>query len=161
MLQNPEINAVFSIGNVDTNSAISGVLQAGKKGKVGVCGMNIDESALNNIKSGSQLCGIEQGPYMLGYLSVAILNAYVNYGVSVTTRDIETGPIVVDASNVDAADQRRESGRPLSQALRSDRSRTARRLPRAVREAEAISPLPPISSGNATSEKTDGHSHAI
>jgi simple sugar transport system substrate-binding protein len=103
LLQNPEISAVFSIGNVDTNSAISGVLQSGKKGKVAVCGMNIDESALNNIKNGSQLCGIEQGPYMLGYLSVAILNAYVNYGVSVTTRDIETGPIVVDASNVEAA----------------------------------------------------------
>jgi len=103
LLQNPDINAVFSIGNVDTNSAISGVLQAGKKGKVGVCGMNIDESALNNIKSGSQLCGVEQGPYMLGYLSVAILNAHVNFGVDVSTRDIETGPIIVDASNVDAA----------------------------------------------------------
>jgi simple sugar transport system substrate-binding protein len=103
LLQNPDINAVFSIGNVDTNSAISGVLQAGKKGKVGVCGMNIDESALNNIKSGSQLCGVEQGPYMLGYLSVAILNAHANFGVDVSTRDIETGPIIVDAANVDAA----------------------------------------------------------
>jgi simple sugar transport system substrate-binding protein len=103
LLQNPDINAVFAIGNVDTNSAISGVTQAGKKGKVGVCGMNLDESALNNIKGGTQLCGIEQGPYMLGYLSVAILNAHVNFGVDVTTRDIETGPIVVDASNVDAA----------------------------------------------------------
>lgn len=33
LLQNPDINAVFAIGNVDTNSAISGVTQAGKKGQ--------------------------------------------------------------------------------------------------------------------------------
>ena len=83
--------------------------------------MNIDESALNNIKSGSQLCGIEQGPYMLGYLSVAILNAYVNYGVSVTTREIETGPGSRRRLERGRRDQRRESRRPLSQALRSDR----------------------------------------
>jgi simple sugar transport system substrate-binding protein len=102
LLQHPEINAVFAIGNVDTNSAISGVMQSGKKGKVQVCGMNIDESALNNIKGGSQLCAIDQGPYTMGYLSVAILNAHVNYGLDVTTREILTGPGVVDASNVEA-----------------------------------------------------------
>ena len=102
LLQNRDVSAVFAIGNVDTNSAISGVTQAGKKGKVQVCGMNIDETALNNIKSGTQLCAIDQGPYMMGFLATAILNAHVNYGLSVTTREILTGPGVVDASNVDA-----------------------------------------------------------
>jgi simple sugar transport system substrate-binding protein len=102
LLQNRDIDAVFAIGNVDTNSAISGVTQAGKKGKVQVCGMNIDETALSNIKSGTQLCAIDQGPYTMGLLSVMILNAHVNYGLDVTTREIPTGPIVVDASNVDA-----------------------------------------------------------
>jgi simple sugar transport system substrate-binding protein len=102
LLQNPDVTAVFAIGNVDTNSAISGVTQAGKKGKVQVCGMNIDETALNNIKSGTQLCAIDQGPYTMGFLATAILNAHVNYGLSVTTREILTGPGVVDASNVDA-----------------------------------------------------------
>jgi simple sugar transport system substrate-binding protein len=102
LLQHPEINAVFAIGNVDTNSAISGVMQSGKKGKVQVCGMNLDESALSNIKSGTQLCAIDQEPYLQGYLSVALLNAHVNYGLAVTTREILTGPGVIDASNVEA-----------------------------------------------------------
>ncbi len=102
LLQNPQINAVFAIGNVDTNSAISGVTQAGKKGKVQVCGMNIDETALGNIKGGTQLCAIDQQGYLQGYLAVAILNGHVNYGLSVPTREILTGPGVVDASNVDA-----------------------------------------------------------
>ena len=103
LLQNREINAVFAIGNVDTNSAINGVMQAGKRGKVQVCGMNMDETVLNNIKSGSQLCAIDQQGYLQGYLSVAILNGHVNYGLSVPTREILTGPGVIDASNVDAA----------------------------------------------------------
>jgi simple sugar transport system substrate-binding protein len=63
--------------------------------------MNIDGAALSNIKSGTQVCAIDQGPYTMGFLSVAILNAHVNYGLDVTTREVLTGPSVVDASDVD------------------------------------------------------------
>ncbi|ANK88187.1 MULTISPECIES: sugar ABC transporter substrate-binding protein [Rhizobium] len=102
LLQHPEIKAVFAIGNVDTNSAVNGVTQAGKQGQVKVCGMNMDETVLNNIKSGSQLCAIDQQGYLQGYLAVSILNGNVNYGLTVPTREILTGPGVIDASNVDA-----------------------------------------------------------
>lgn len=102
LLKNPKINAVFAIGNVDSNSAINGIMQAGKRGKVQVCGMNMDETILNNIKKGTQLCAIDQQGYLQGYLAVAILNGHVNYGLTVPTREILTGPGVIDASNVDA-----------------------------------------------------------
>lgn len=101
LLKNPDINAVFTIGNVDTNSAISGIMQSGKKGKVQVCGMNIDENVLKNIQDGNQLCAIDQVGYMMGFLSVALLNAHVNYGITVPTKEILTGPGVIDKSNVD------------------------------------------------------------
>jgi simple sugar transport system substrate-binding protein len=103
LLQNPDVSAVFTIGNVDTNSAISGIMQSGKAGKVQVCGMNIDETVLNNIQSGAQICAIDQVGYMMGYLSVSILNAHVNYGISVPSKEILTGPGVIDKSNVDVA----------------------------------------------------------
>jgi simple sugar transport system substrate-binding protein len=102
LLQNPDVNAVFAIGNVDANSAVSGVAQAGKTGQVAVCGMNFDESILNNIKQGTQACAIDQQGYLQGYLAVSILNGRVNYGLSVPTREILTGPGIVDAANVDA-----------------------------------------------------------
>jgi simple sugar transport system substrate-binding protein len=102
LLQNPDINAVFAIGNVDTNSAVNGVAQAGKQGTVQVCGMNMDETILNNIKNGTQACAIDQQGYLQGYLAVSILNGRVNYGLTVPTREILTGPGVIDASNVDA-----------------------------------------------------------
>ncbi|OBY28534.1 sugar ABC transporter substrate-binding protein [Leisingera sp. JC1] len=102
LLQNPDINAVFAIGNVDANSAVSGIAQAGKTGQVHVCGMNFDESILNNIKTGTQACAIDQQGYHQGYLAVSILNSYVNYGLTVPTREILTGPGIVDSKNVDA-----------------------------------------------------------
>jgi len=102
LLQNPDINAVFAIGNVDTNSAVNGVAQAGKAGQVQVCGMNMDETILNNIKSGTQACAVDQQGYLQGYLAVSILNGNVNFGLTVPTREILTGPGVIDAANVDA-----------------------------------------------------------
>lgn len=102
LLKNPKVNAVFTIGNVDTNSAISGIMQSGKAGRVHVCGMNMDETVLNNIKTGKQACAIDQQGYLQGFLSVAILNAHVNYGLSVPTKEILTGPGIIDSSNVDA-----------------------------------------------------------
>ncbi len=101
LLQNPNVDAVFAIGNVDSNSVVNGVTQAGKAGKVHICGMNFDESILNNIKNGTQDCAIDQQGYLQGYLSVSILNGNVNYGLTVPTREILTGPGIVDATNVD------------------------------------------------------------
>lgn len=102
LLQHPDVNAVFTIGNVDSNSAVNGIAQAGKAGQVHVCGMNFDESILNNIKNGTQDCAIDQQGYLQGYLAVSILNGNVNYGLTVPTREILTGPGIVDASNVEA-----------------------------------------------------------
>lgn len=102
LLQNPDINAVFTIGNVDANSAISGIQQAGKADAVEVCGVNFDETILSNIKDGKQLCAIDQQGYHQGFLAVSILNSYVNYGLTVPTREILTGPGIIDGSNVEA-----------------------------------------------------------
>lgn len=102
LLQHQDVNAVFTIGNVDANSAMNGLTQAGKVGKVQLCGMNFDETILNNIKDGKQACAIDQQGYLQGYLAVAILNGHVNYGLAVPTREILTGPGIVDKTNVDA-----------------------------------------------------------
>lgn len=102
LLQNPDINAVYTIGNVDANSAINGITQSGKAGKVQVGGVNMDETILNNIKSGKQLFTIDQQGYHQGYMAVSILNGYVNYGLTIPTREILTGPGIIDASNVEA-----------------------------------------------------------
>lgn len=102
LLKHPEIDAVFTVGNVDANAAISGIQQSGKAGKVAVCGVNFDETILANIKNGKQACAIDQQGYHQGFLAVSILNSYVNYGLTVPTREILTGPGIIDAVNVEA-----------------------------------------------------------
>jgi simple sugar transport system substrate-binding protein len=102
LLQHPDVSGVYTIGNVDANSAINGITQAGKAGRVKVGGVNIDETILNNIKSGTQMFTIDQQGYLQGYLAVSILNGQANFGLNVPTREILTGPGIVDASNVDA-----------------------------------------------------------
>ncbi|WP_417281020.1 substrate-binding domain-containing protein [Celeribacter sp.] len=97
LLQNPEVDAMFAIGGGDTNATVSGIQQAGKAGQVKVCGMNFNDSILANIQAGTQACAIDQQ----GFFAVSILNNYVNYGVTIPTREILTGPGIVDASNVD------------------------------------------------------------
>ena len=101
LLQNPEINALFAIGDADTNAAVSGIQQAGKSGEVSICGMNFNESILANIQAGTQACAIDQQGYQQGFFAVSILNNYVNYGVTIPTREILTGPGIIDASNVE------------------------------------------------------------
>jgi simple sugar transport system substrate-binding protein len=102
LLQHRDIDAVFTIGNVDANSAMNGITQAGLIGKVFLCGMNFDKTILNNIKDGKQSCAIDQQGYHQGYMAVSILNGYVNYGLTIPTREILTGPGIIDKSNVEA-----------------------------------------------------------
>lgn len=101
LLQNPDIDAMFAIGDGDTNATVSGIQQAGKTGSVHVCGMNFNDSILANIQAGTQACAIDQQGYQQGFFAVSILNNYVNYGVTIPTREILTGPGVIDASNVE------------------------------------------------------------
>jgi len=101
LLQNPAVDALFAIGDADTNAAVSGIQQAGKTEQVAICGMNFNDSILANILAGSQACAIDQQGYQQGFFAVSILNNFVNYGVTIPTREILTGPGIIDASNVD------------------------------------------------------------
>ena len=102
LLKNADVTGVYTIGNVDANSAAIAITQAGAASRVKLGGLNMDQTILNNIKSGAQMFAIDQQPYLQGYLAVSVLNANVNFGLTVPTRQVLTGPGVVDASNVDA-----------------------------------------------------------
>ena len=101
LLQHPDVVGLYTIGNVDANSAANAIMQAGVGDKVKLGGMNMDQTILDNIKAGKQLFAIDQQGYLQGYLAVSMLNGNVNFGLTVPTREILTGPGVVDASNVD------------------------------------------------------------
>jgi simple sugar transport system substrate-binding protein len=102
LLKNPAIDAVFTTANLDAVGAAQGIATAGKAGKIKLCGINFDEAILNQINSGKQACAIDQQGYQQGYYAVSILNGYINYGLNIPTREILTGPGVVDSNNIKA-----------------------------------------------------------
>jgi len=102
LLQNPTVDGLYTIGNVDANSAAIAIMQAGVAETVKLGGVNMDQTILDNIKSGAQMFAIDQQPYLQGYLAVSLLNGYAAFGLTVPTRQILTGPGIVDSANVDA-----------------------------------------------------------
>lgn len=102
LLQNPTIDAVFTTANLDAVGSAQAIAQSGKSATVQLCGVNFDEAILAQIKAGAQSCAIDQQGYQQGFYAVSILNGWINYGVNIPTREILTGPGVIDASNIDA-----------------------------------------------------------
>lgn len=102
LLQHPDVDSVYTTANLDAIGSVQGVAQAGKTGKVKICGINFDQAILAQINSGAQACAIDQQGYQQGFYAVSILNGYVNYGLTIPTREILTGPEVVDSSNIKA-----------------------------------------------------------
>ncbi|MCB1497743.1 MAG: substrate-binding domain-containing protein [Bauldia sp.] len=102
LLQNPDIDAAFATANLDAVGIVQGIAQAGKAGQVQLCGINFDEAILSQIQAGTQACAVDQQGYQQGFYAVSILNGWINYGLNIPTREILTGPGVVDASNIDA-----------------------------------------------------------
>lgn len=100
LLQHADVDSVFTTANLDAVGAVQGIAQAGKTGKVKVCGVNFDQAILAQIDSGAQACAIDQQGYQQGFYAVSILNGYVNYGLGIPTREILTGPGVVDKVNI-------------------------------------------------------------
>lgn len=110
LLEHPEVNAVFTTANLDAVGAVQGIAQAGMADKVKVCGINFDEAILAQIQGGAQACAIDQQGYQQGFYAVSILNGHINYGLNIPTREILTGPGVVDASNIEATLSGAQSG---------------------------------------------------
>jgi simple sugar transport system substrate-binding protein len=100
LLKNPKIDAVFTTANLDAVGAAQAIAQAGRKGKIALCGINFDDAILSQISNGTQVCAIDQQGYQQGFYAVSILNGYINYGLNIPTREILTGPGVVDAKNI-------------------------------------------------------------
>ena len=102
LLKDSSIDGVVTISAGAANSAATGITQAGLSARVKLGTFDMDQATLDRIKGGSQLYAIDQQPYMQGYLAVSLVNALANYGMSVPTRPILTGPAIVDSSNVDS-----------------------------------------------------------
>ncbi|KAB0676328.1 substrate-binding domain-containing protein [Aureimonas leprariae] len=110
LLQHSEVDSVFVTANLDAIGAAQAIAQAGKGGTVKLCGVNFDQAILAQIDGGAQACAVDQQGYQQGFYAVSILNGYVNYGLTIPTREILTGPGIVDSQNIKATEAGAQAG---------------------------------------------------
>lgn len=102
---NKDVNYIFTLGTLSCPWAYSVAEEMGLKPKLADKGMTIvsvDDSpnSLEGIKEGKILASHSQGFWLQGYLPMEILYFNKKMGMHPLT-DVITGPIVINASNVD------------------------------------------------------------
>ena len=102
LIKDGTIDGVVTISAGDADSAAIGIQQADKVKTVSLGSFDMNEAGLNRIKDGTQSFAIDQQPYLQGYLSVGLLASAIDFGTSLPTFPVLTGPGIVDASNIDA-----------------------------------------------------------
>lgn len=96
------IDGVITISAGDADSAAVAVDQAGKTGKTMLGSFDMNQAGLDRIKGSKQLFAIDQQPYLQSYLAVSLLASAIDFGTSLPTNPVLTGPGIVDAANIEA-----------------------------------------------------------
>lgn len=100
LLQDPSIDAVFTLNTDIGEAAVKAVAAAGSKATV--TAYNLDPQTLNLIKSGKELFTVDQQGFLQGYQATQILDEYLRYGLQLGGgQEILTGPTFVTKDNVD------------------------------------------------------------
>jgi simple sugar transport system substrate-binding protein len=102
LVADPTIDGVLTIGAQDSDAAASGIEQAGLTGKVQLGTFDLSENVLARIADGTQLFGIDQQPFLQGYMATSMAWQYVQYGIAPTNPVFLTGPALVTADNIKA-----------------------------------------------------------
>jgi simple sugar transport system substrate-binding protein len=102
LLKDPTIDGVVTLGAAMADAAAIGIQQADKTKTVALASFDMNETNLARIKDGTQLFCIDQQPYLQGYLATSLLASAIDFGTSLPTFPVLTGPGIVDSSNIDA-----------------------------------------------------------
>jgi len=99
--RNPETDAIFTLGSIDSSYVISFLNEQGLVGKVTHGAFDVSDEVVRSIQKGDTLFTISQQQYLQGYLPIHFFYLLNNYNF-LPANDILTGPGFVDADNVDS-----------------------------------------------------------
>jgi simple sugar transport system substrate-binding protein len=102
LLKDGTIDGVITISAGDADSAAIGIQQADKVKTVALGSFDMNEAGLTRIKDGTQSFAIDQQPYLQGYIAVSLLAAHIDFGNTLPTFPVLTGPGIVDSTNIEA-----------------------------------------------------------
>ncbi len=101
MLQRvPDLGGIFGTNVFSAQGAGQVVANSGLSGVVKVVAFDATQTAIELLKGGTVDMVIAQKPADMGYMAVAMANAYLN-GVQSIPKRIPTGYAIITAENVD------------------------------------------------------------
>ena len=100
LLKDGTFDGAITISAGDADAAAIGISQASKTDKVSLASFDMNEAGLARIKEGKQTFAIDQQPYLQGYLATSLLASAIDFGTSLPTFPVLTGPGIVDSSNI-------------------------------------------------------------
>lgn len=101
LLKDATIDSVINLAAWSSDAAAIAVQQAGKTGKVKLGAFDVSPSVLDRIQKGTQTMAIDQLPYLQGFLATTLLASHIDFGTSLATQPVLTGPDIIDKSNID------------------------------------------------------------
>ncbi len=102
LLKDGTLDGAITIGGADADAAAIGIQQASVGDKVMLGSFDLNKAGLDRIKGGTQGFAIDQQPYLQGFLATSLLASAIDFGTSLPTFPVLTGPGIVDAGNIDA-----------------------------------------------------------
>jgi len=99
--KNPETDAIFTLGSIDSAYVIDFLNEEGLIGKVTHGGFDVSDEVVESIQKGDTLFTISQQQYLQGYLPIHFFYLLNKYNF-LPANDILTGPGFVDSDNVDS-----------------------------------------------------------
>jgi simple sugar transport system substrate-binding protein len=102
LIKDASVDGAITIGGADADAASIGIQQASVGDKVMLGSFDLNKAGLDRIKGGTQGFAIDQQPYLQGFLATSLLASAIDFGTSLPTFPVLTGPGIVDSSNIDA-----------------------------------------------------------
>jgi len=103
LLKDATIDAVFTVSVADGDAAAIAISQANKIETVKLASFSLSASVGERIKDGTQLFSVDLNPYLQAFLAVTLLASHLDFGVDLPVRPLPTGPVIVNATNIEAA----------------------------------------------------------
>ncbi len=99
--KNPETDAIFTLGSIDSAYVISFLNEQGLTGEVTHGAFDVSDEVVRSIQKEDTLFTISQQQYLQGYLPIHFFYLLNKYNF-LPANDVLTGPGFVDAENVDS-----------------------------------------------------------
>lgn len=101
---NPTTNGVLTLGPTSAHPTLRALSRLDKSGDLYFATFDLSEEIAKGIKEGVIAFGIDQQPYLQGYLSVTVLALYSRYGV-LPGNNINSGPGFVTKESVELVEK--------------------------------------------------------